>query len=488
MDMDRTTTQDIQEMLEGLLNDEQTAEVLHRLSVSPEKLTAFRQHMALQGAFDRDGRASDMTEEEDDAVWAAVLGATGGVVTGGAAAGASGWLGRAAAFVATGIAGFFIGTASDVEISPDPAPAAQQQTAPAASAPIAAAAPSSTRIDTIIQTVVKPEIIYRDRIVYRDNELTTPALAEPQTAAAQNQNSAQNAIASTPTSPTDIASGRSGSAANRSLSSDALNSLTAMSARNNATSNTPSSSTTDGAANTATELPPYADPNQALHNTSPSDLGAEELSSKSDTEPSIADGDKKPSGVSLIRSGWEIGYNERLGRIAPAPAGLENADPNFGGRAIDLSYRLLDGNLGIGGRLIYGSFSRITLEEEKWFALGEEETKFHPALGTEKGFGTEIFLNYRLPLFTERFALGAEFALGAISTHSKIGADLSLLYLITNQLGAQIGAGYSRYFYNTTQIRQEALERFLNTGTTSDLNETYQGSMLEGRYGLFFRF
>ena len=36
---------EIQELLEGMLNDEQTAEVLHRMSVSPEKLTEFRQHI-----------------------------------------------------------------------------------------------------------------------------------------------------------------------------------------------------------------------------------------------------------------------------------------------------------------------------------------------------------------------------------------------------------------------------------------------------------
>ena len=49
---------EIQELLEGMLNDEQTAEVLHRMSVSPEKLTEFRQHMALRGEMARDARAA----------------------------------------------------------------------------------------------------------------------------------------------------------------------------------------------------------------------------------------------------------------------------------------------------------------------------------------------------------------------------------------------------------------------------------------------
>lgn len=494
MDMDRTTTQDIQEMLEGLLNDEQTAEVLHRLSVSPEKLTAFRQHMALQGAFDRDGRNSEMTEDEDNAVWAAVLGATGGVVTGGATAGASGWLGRAAAFVATGIAGFFIGTATDIDPAPDtPAPiAAQEQTAPAASAPTAAAPGTITRIDTVIRTVVEPQIIYRDRIVYRNGPATTN-LAAAQQNASPAQEPLGNSVAAdqASTDRNNVANDGLKSSSGRGISADARNSLTTLTADNSTerTSKDPNSAAPLASGNTtdAQQPPaPYTDPNRALHSTA-ADPAAEAPAGRSDaSEPS--DPAAKKSGSSLMASGWEVAYNERIGRIAPAPAGLNEADPNFGGRAIDLSYRLLEGRLGIGGRLIYGSFSRITLEEEKWFALGEEETKFHPALGTEKGFGTEVFLNYRLPLFSDRLALGTEFVLGASSTHSKLGGEFSLLYLITNRIGAQIGAGYSRYFYNTTEIRQEALDRFLNTGTTSDLNETYQGSMLEGRYGLFLRF
>lgn len=496
-------------MLEGLLNDEQTAEVLHRLSVSPEKLAAFRQHMALQGAFDRDSRTSEMTEEEDQAVWAALIGATGGVVTGGASAGASGWLGKAAAFIATGIAGFFIGTATDVDLSPGTAstPEIQQNTTQTAPAPVAAAAPGITRIDTVVKTVVQPQIIYRDRIVYRDKPAeqtlaaansapanqanTDPTLPSLKNGGAQSHNAAavENAIAK----PADEHFSSSVSSTQpKGLSAEEQQVLASLSS-GKANATTPAANTSSAAK--ASTVPPNAeqafptnlDPNAALHNQiTPRDL--EERSSKSAESDSPSAPKNPASAVSFLKNGWEIAYNERIGRIAPAPAGLNEVDPSFGGRGIDLSYHLLDGRLGFGGRLIYGSFSRVTLEEEKWFALGEEETKFRPALGTEKGFGTELFINYRIPLFSQRLAIGTEIAMGAISTHSKVGGEISLLYLITNQLGAQVGAGYSRYFYNTTEIREEALNRFTNTGTTADLNNMYQGSMLEGRYGLFFRF
>lgn len=469
-------TQDIQEMLEGLLNDEQTAELLHRLSVSPEKLTAFRQHMALQGAFDRDGRASEMTEDEDNAVWAALLGATGGVVTGGASAGASGWLAKAAAFVATGIAGFFIGTVVDQSGNDAATPNAPvaEQAAPAPQSPTVI-----TRVDTVIRTVIQPRIEYRDRIMYK------PAPTSPEASIAQTQESRTDASVDTEASSLVGKSGtHSPSPTGIGISAAARKSLADL-----ATAQFNAAIAESSERNTQNAVAPvenqagavYKDPNAVLNSSSDATIAKSDL----DTENPR----NKPSPtVSLVRNGWEIAYNERLGRVAPAPEGLVDADPDFGGRAIDLSYRLLEGRIGFGVRLMYGSFSRVTLQEEKWFDLGVEETKFNPSLGTERGFGTELFLNYRIPLFSDRLALGAEIVGGALVTQSKVGGDLSLLYLITDRIGAQVGAGYSMYWYNTRELREEALRRFENTGTTSGLNEVYQGTMLEGRYGLFYRF
>ena len=60
-------THDIQDLLDGALSDQQASELLHVLSVSPEKLSAFRQHIALQTAFEHDKSASVLTAAEDAA-------------------------------------------------------------------------------------------------------------------------------------------------------------------------------------------------------------------------------------------------------------------------------------------------------------------------------------------------------------------------------------------------------------------------------------
>lgn len=497
-------TQDIQELLEGMLNDEQTAEVLHRLSVSPEKLTAFRQHMALQGAMDRDSRVNDLTDDEDDAVWAGILGATGGVVTGGAAAGSGGWLAKGAAFLLTGLAGFFIGTAvdsdstavQDTQATDGPSVAQQIQSPPASNA-----ASPLVRIDTVYKTVVEPKIVYRDREVKVYVPSQTSASSDritdgerngmPTDRVGQQGGSAKDKLAS-PVNSSAVGSNVVDNVAvientNQPLpytiSDAALSELGSLaSGRTSTVSPTRNDDLTvaiDSNVNTdpaASRIP--SDPNKEL---------AERRDS--DREPSIDldDSPNEPTSA-LMRNGWEVSYNERIGRITPPPAGLNKVDPNFGGRGLDLSYRFLDGALGVGGRLMYGSFARVTLEESVWFDLGVADTILRPNLETVSGFGTEIFFNGRIPIFSDDLALGAEFGIGVSETHYKTGLDLSLMYLLTNRLGVQAGAGYSSYWYSTNNQRRDILGERANTGLTSEISDSYRGTMLEGRYGLFFKF
>src|SRR5688500_6264327 len=102
-------TDEIQELLDGGLGDERTAELLHSLSVSPEKRAAFQQHLGLRAAIQRDRLASTLTGAEDAALWASIAG-TSTVPHAVAATSARMWLTRGAALLATGIACYLLGT------------------------------------------------------------------------------------------------------------------------------------------------------------------------------------------------------------------------------------------------------------------------------------------------------------------------------------------------------------------------------------------
>ncbi|MGE3799590.1 MAG: hypothetical protein AB7H80_01070 [Candidatus Kapaibacterium sp.] len=475
-------TQDIQEMLEGMLNDEQTAEVLHRLSVSPEKLTAFRQHMALRGVFEEDARAGELNDEEDDAVWAAVLGATGGLVTGGTAVGASGWLAKAAAFLVTGLAGFFIGTAVDGTLftSEDNSTVAENvtQVAEPESAAVTTSSPevlaaATPRIDTVIQTVVQ----YRDRIEYVER----PTVAASSAILANNTQPASPVLAAStpnnitePVSPATDPSTVESSSPVINISPDALAVLQQLNSPD--ISRVTTSASTDFPANNASSSQP-ADPNAELHN-------GRSTSSDSDDPPSL---DKSSAAVTLMQNGFEVGYNERLGRITALPRTQGESNPNYNGRAIDLTGRMLNGKVGVGARFIYGSFSTVTLTEEIQ-NIGFADTLLVPSLQSTSEFDVEVFANYRIPLFTERFALGLEGTLGLSSSRLRASGNVLATYLITNQVGVQGGVGYGLYRYTTQQIRESRLDQYENASITDDFIDFYEGTQVEGRYGLFFRF
>ncbi|MCB0713200.1 MAG: hypothetical protein KDD67_12790 [Ignavibacteriae bacterium] len=482
-------TQDIQEMLEGMLNDEQTAEVLHRLSVSPEKLTAFRQHMALRGAFEEDARIGELNDEEDDAVWAAVLGATGGLVTGGTAVGASGWLAKAAAFLVTGLAGFFIGTAVDGTLftSEDNPAVSENVTQVDKSEAVTATMPSSSpevlaaatpRVDTVIQTVVQ----YRDRIKYKYVE--RPSVAESSEILASE---AQPTAAELPTAPsnkveslsstTDPSTSESSSPA-IGISQEALAALQKLDSHDGVKVHTPITTPADDIS-PATNVPPTqsTDPNEVLRSE-------RSTSSESDDPPSL---DKSSSAITLMQNGFEVGYNERLGRITALPRTQGESNPNYNGRAIELTGRMLNGRVGLGARLIYGSFSTVTLTEEIQ-NIGFADTLLVPSLQSTSEFDMEVFANYRIPLFTERFALGLEGTLGLSSSRLRASGNVLATYLITNQVGVQGGVGYGLYRYTTQQIRESRLDQYENASITDDFIDFYEGTQIEGRYGLFFRF
>jgi len=130
----------------------------------------------------------------------------------------------------------------------------------------------------------------------------------------------------------------------------------------------------------------------------------------------------------------------------------------------------------------------VRLEEETWSGLSLADTILVPSLESATEFSLEVFADWRIPVASERFALGLEGSFGLSSARLTATGDLSAMYLITPNIGAQIGVGYGGYRYTTQQLREQALDRFYNSGVTSDFNDSYSGTLLEGRYGLFYKF
>lgn len=492
---------EIQEMLEGMLSDEQASEVLHRMSVSPERLTEFREHMALREAMAQDARGEGLTEEEDDSLWAAVLGATGGLVTGGAvgSAGLWSWVGRAGAFLATGIAGFFIGTAvnnGDAEpttTEPIPVAAAQVATEPVENlARSNAGIATADRVDTVYLTEVVtrtvPKIIYRDRSVDRivERTVTPDAIAATETTSQSNTTSAAE-LEST----------------SNQLSEPDFSYLT-VNQQNRRNATTPfvpvdmvaenkvvlfDSKRIDPSPLAVADTTSTAE--RSLNGSNPNDIlksdGESDAEGRSPNSSKDADLTEAPT-LSLMKDGFDIAYAERLGLVTPAPDVLGESDPSFSSRSVDLTYRLLEGRAGVGLRFSYGTFSEVSHTSVINFDLGLSDTIYVQSLTNSPEAKAQFVLNYRIPLFTERLALGLEANAGLSSTRLLAGGEISMVYLINDWLGAQIGAGYGRYWYTTQKERDLLQDAHENTGVAAGLPIDLQGTMVEGRYGLFFRF
>jgi hypothetical protein len=192
-----------------------------------------------------------------------------------------------------------------------------------------------------------------------------------------------------------------------------------------------------------------------------------------------------PEVAPFYANGVEVAFGERVGMITPAPAGVEDADPEFSNRSLDVSYRLLDGQIGIGGRLTYGTFSSVSLVARPVNDIGMDT--YAPKLEAKKGLAGEGFINYRLPLW-DRLAIGAELSFTGSSTYQKVGGDLFLLYFVSDHIGIQAGGGYGLYRYNLRDQREQIFRDNPNAAISYDALESYQGAMVQGRYGLLYRF
>lgn len=486
---------DIQELFDGLLNDEQTAELLHTLSVSPERRTDFRRHMQMQGEMGRDRNASGLTSDEDRAIWGAIgagIGIGTPATTAAVGTGMLAWVGRGAAVLVIGLAGYLLGSNSSVDGS------ISRSTVVAPAAAAARPTGSVKKSDGLVssqygehlasaRTVPVPSvvdrIVYRDRIVnrivYRDRFMKDPSLSQ--------------------ISAVDRSSGRTTSPVDNRAKPDLDQPLQQNAPTQNApTQNTP---TENKLFHKRTDTPPQqfrmiADSSDGNANANATDRNSQPIdptvpiaqrNGKSET-PSQDAG----SGMmaSLQTSGLEVAYSERVGRLATAPQG-EQQSSNYGARYIDFSYRFDQGHYGLGMRVGTGSFSTVTLQPTQSIrregSLSRIDTIYRPKIGESRENAVEFFFNYRLPI-SDRIGLGAEMAYNISTTHQKVGGDIFALFFLTERVGMQVGGGLSRYWYNLGSERQRLMNEGSNVGVSDDVLDSYAGSVLEGRYGLFYRF
>jgi hypothetical protein len=469
-------TNDIQELLDGTLTDERMAEMLHTLSVSPEKRAAFRQHMALRGTMERDRTASALTSIEDAAIWGGIASAVQAPVTVPAGTAAvshlAGWMGRAAALVIVGVAGYLLGTNQTTNIFNDgvaqPAVVASANTAGAQKQPQSNSAPGNT---AIAQSVPEPAFASstgnEKGELSESQKLSHPSLAHARTPrGGQVQTSSQ--LSDTHVQQPDTRTQQPESPNQQLESAKTVE-------QNNPSVSEPLVQATN---------PVLAEPEpDKLETTVPNDPALRQ-------HPEQPVELMKPPVSSLYTSGLEVAFSERIGRITPIPTNLNEIDPDYSNRSIDVSYRVptslfgTNGSVGIGGRVTYGTFATVNLQST--LSINEEEI-FGPVLEAKKGLALEFFANYRQPL-TSWLALGVEGSYTGGSDYEKAGGDLFILGFVTDRIGIQAGGGYSQYWYNLADKREKIFSTHPNAGISRDAQDYYQGGLIQFRYGLLYRF
>lgn len=438
------TVHEIQELLDGTLSNQQAAELLHRLSVSPEKLSAFRQHIALQTALERDKHASGLTLAEDAAVWNAISGAAvmPSPLRPSPFRRAMRLVGGAGLIVVAGVVGYLLGTQTlGVRIA---------GLRPGLNAAVARMAPASGLTDHGKAPVVF-NIPFAPTVIARANS------AAPRMPLAQN---------------------------NAPLAARATRPLPARGA--DAAMDMTSLIQPVTAARTPQHNAPDDNPAVASAVVNPEHLRRLPQNPSAQDNISAA----PPAVRQFAQNGPELAFNERVGVITPKPWGVRQADPEFSYRNIDLSYRFGDGRVGVGARVAYGTFARVTLQQtaqESGGDLGMPVTVYEPRLQAQKGLWFEGFANYRMGV-TDMLAVGVEASFGGSASYVKAGGDLYLVALLTKNIGLQIGGGVGNYWYDLSRQRADVLKGAGNVAVSADAQSAYHGTILEGRYGLFVRF
>ncbi len=489
----------IQELFDGTLGDEQTAELLHSLSVSPERRTDFRRHMALQGAMQRDRAASALTSEEDDAIWGALAGLGAAGTVGSGTVNYLGGFAKAFTVILVGVVGYLLGSTSSVDIFGGGEPGktimaehqvTDQQRPGAVTAPpapwytgpgIAAPSPAPPDIAAAPTGTATPKVIYKEKVVYRDRPSRTAASLPAASGTADGNG---------------VHSGSEG--------------LT-IAAAEQQPSNMASSIDTNGSTMPPLQSPSITSNRSQPSNLQPNDSGAIKAQAAAEQKNQVIDpamafrrspeqaplDDENGTAASLWTNGLEVSYGEYLGLLYGTLLSddLANADPHYFSRHFDLTYRFGDGRFGFGARLGYGTFSRVSLyldynvRTDIDGGINRIDSMYRVRVQPQKQALLEFLVNYRLPI-ADRLGIGVEASWGQSPVHMKAGGSMMLNWLLTDHIGLHIGGGLNRYWYSYIGEQRETILRNGGDGTSmSDkVSDSYTGTSFEGRYGIFYHF
>ncbi len=472
-------TSDIQELFDGVLGDEQAAELFHALSVSPERRADFGRHVALQGAMQADRFDNRLTSDEDMAIWGTIAGlGVAGTTT--ATSSAAAWAPKVVMFVLAGVVGYILGTTSFGDIfsggssSTAAGGAADKRLAPFVVVPIPAAQPSAPTAGPAAATPISAATASRAPKLFTSADGGTRPSATRNGARDLNDNDGRSTPADGTNRPIDPANGTQQSDGN------ALNNGTAPSAP------TETSPKANGSANTnAPATPPPSEDakakntNDAAASIPPMGIDPQQLLANSSNGNALPLEDDAPVSA-LTSDGLELGYGHSVGflREGTAASGLIYSNLH-----VDVSYRMAGGSVGVGTRLGLGNFQMLAPPPES--TTGDVS----PVLNAQQLFLMEAFMNYRLVLGT-KVALSLEGSIGSnFGNLMQTGGGAGLVYFISDRIGIQGGLGVSRYWYNvdeadlksrlTTEDASVKLDRFRSRGN---------GTNFAGNLGAFFHF
>lgn len=500
---------EIQELFDDSLTDERMAELLHSLSVSPEKRTEFRRHMRLQDAMKGDRIDNSLSSDEDAAIWGAITGL--GVATTSVSSGYSiGWIAKAFVFMVMGVGGYLLGSSFPNLFGGGSEPIAS---APAASSGVQSILPQVIAVPFPVAAPEKAaERAGGSNLAQRSNRSASSHRSASSLIAANGgsrssrDNDGASRDANGAAHPLASGSNSDHSASRNNTPNQNLNNGDnegARSAQNN-TAPTPASALGDSAERSGTNAAPsMSAPAQPVPDSTKQNSAAAAIRPLSPEQ--VANALNRTNGetpseagdavASILRmDGFELSYGERIGILAKNPSAVDT-DPTFSNRYFDLSYRFNEGMFGFGARLGYGSFSLVSLKpqiktnQDRNGNINLIDTIYRSTMSAEEKPLVEFFFNYRLPI-GDRFAITLEALAGGSTNHNKIGGDLSFLWLLTDRIGIQAGGGFSRYWYTINSIDRNELLLEGGDGTSIDDNyvDLIEGGMFEGRYGLFFHF
>lgn len=196
----------------------------------------------------------------------------------------------------------------------------------------------------------------------------------------------------------------------------------------------------------------------------------------------IAESD--PAALSLRTDGFEASYGHLLSRFG-REASLDQKSGVFSNITGDISYRFLEGRVGVGARFGYGSVPiNVAADTTRAFETAPSYT-MHTE--TKQLLILDLFANYRVPV-SDRIAIGLEGSFGGSLEHAKAGGSAFAVWFLTEQIAIQAGGGLMHFWYSSGS--QDFRSRLLEDGASVDdrYRERTSGMLLEGKYGVLLRF